>query len=211
MHAMPRTGLAVVLALLSMTACGERPGPRGPVRAREPAPRPTGEPAGLALTARGIPQLPATTPITQDGLSRALSGYTVELVPEGEYVEEHFLVKAGEEHMLEIRFSGDQAHRVLSSVDVVSPRVRTELGVAIGASHAQATSALGDLACTDGGEGSDSREALVVCTTPSHKNMVFEFIDADEEGSPRRPASEVLDDKAGLATSTLVTITWSPD
>ncbi len=210
MLAMPPGAVAVAFVLLSTTACGARSGPDEPVRAREPEPR-ASEPAGLALAAHGVKRLPATTPMTQEGLSRALSGYTVELVPEDDYTEEHFLVKAGDERMLEIRFSGDQAHRKLRSIDVVSSKVQTELGVAIGSTHAEAARVLGKLACSDGGEESDSREAVVVCTTPARANMVFEFIDADEDGSPRRPASEVLEDPAGLATSTLVTITWSPE
>jgi hypothetical protein len=206
MRAMPRSGVAVALLLLLIAACGT-PSSAGDVE--EPAPRGDGQPARLALTARGIRQLPASTPMTQEALSRALPGYTVELVPEDEYTEEHFAVKAGEERMLEIRFSGDETHRKLSFVDVVSSKVETDIGVAVGASYAEANKALGKLTCSDGGQESDSREALVVCTSPARKNMVFEFIDADEDGTPRRPASEVLDDAAGMGAITLVTITWS--
>jgi hypothetical protein len=206
MSAMPSTRLLSLL-LLSIAACGERSGP-GPARPVEDEPRADEE--GLALTAAGISKLPATTPMTQEGLSRALPGYTVELVPADDYDEERFSVKAGEERVLEIRFSGDEASRKLRSVDVVSRKVRTELGVSIGSTHAEATEALGQLSCSDGAEESDAREAIVVCSASSHKNMIFEFIDADEDGTPRRPAADVLEDKAGLSSTKLVTITWSP-
>ena len=169
----------------------------------------TGDPVELELSAKGIGQL-SGAPMTLEGLTRALPGYNVELVPEGEYQEEHFLVKAGEESILEIRFSGEPGQHKLRSVDVVSPRVGTDLGVAIGSTHADAIKVLGKLECTDGGAEADWREALVVCVTHGHAHLVFEFMDVAEDGTPRRPASEVLEDKPGLAASKLVTITWSP-
>jgi Protein of unknown function (DUF1131) len=204
--------LSLSLLLVVAGACGEKSGgpAEGPSPPR-PAPASPGAPrTGLTLTATGIAQLSGGTPMTQEGLSAALPGHTVELIPEDDYDEARFAVKAGSELLLEVRWSGGEADRKLRSVWVTSRQVATDLGVAIGDTHAAATRALGALRCHGGGEESDSREGLVICSAPNYRSLSFEFMGGDADQG-QRMASELLDDPALLAASKLVTIVWSRD
>jgi hypothetical protein len=172
--------------------------------ATEAATAPAGKPT---LTATGFASLPKDMVVDEKSLAKALPGFTIELVPADDYTEEHFVAKLDDEVALEInRGEGNK----LSSVSIESAKVATDVGFAVGNTYADVTKAIGKLKCVDGAEEGDNREGVVSCNAGKFEQLGLDFIDADEEGSPKRMASEVMHDKKGLGRTTLVTILWQP-
>jgi hypothetical protein len=164
-------------------------------------------PGKPTLTATGFAALPKDMVVDEASLAKALPGFTIELMPEDDYSEERFVARLDDEIALEIkRGKGNK----LASVSVESSKVATDLGFAVGNTYADVTKAIGKLKCVDGADEGDSREAVVSCNGGKYEQLGLDFIDADEEGSPNRPASDVMHDKKGLPKTKLVTILWQP-
>lgn len=176
----------------------------GEADAAEAATAPAGKPV---LTANGLASLPKDMVVDEASLAKALPGFTIELVPEDDYTEEHFVAKLDDEIALEI--NRGEGHK-LASVSIESSKVATDLGFAVGNTYAEVGKAIGKFKCVDGADEGDSREGIVSCNAGKFEQLSLDFIDADEEGSPKRMASEVMHDKKGLGKTTLVTILWQP-
>jgi hypothetical protein len=179
-------------------------GEAGEADAAEAAATAPGKPT---LTATGIASLPKDMVVDEQSLAKALPGFTIELMPEDDYNEERFVAKLDDELALEIKRG--EGHK-LASVSIESSKVATDLGFAVGSTYAEVTKAIGKLKCVDGADEGDGREAVVSCNGGKLEQLGLDFIDAAEDGTPKRPASEVIHDKKGLAKTKLVTILWQP-
>lgn len=177
--------------------------PATPVDAEPTAPS-AGEPIAIAARADGVGPLDGKD-VPLDKLKELFVGYEVVLVPadpEDEIGEDHVEVSHGEDLILEISIGGRR-------VTIDSAEVATHMGVKVGDTYAAVVAAVGKLQCEDGGQYASTTEAYVFCTSKKHAGYSFDFIDFDEEGSPRTQGSDLLQDKKKLAGATLDRLVWT--
>ena len=94
-------------------------------------------------------------------------------------------------------------------VSIESPSVGTVMGLHVGETYAFVSKMMeGTLKCEDGGQYGDNTEGYVFCSSEMGEHFSLDFMDLDEEGSPVRPGSELLDSKKLLAKATLARIVW---
>ena len=162
----------------------------------------TGEPAKIVARADGVGPLDGSE-VPLDQLKTMFPGYAVEFVPadpDSELGEDHVEVSRGDDIFLEI--NGDRV-----TIDDVA--VDTDFGVHVGDTYAAVVKAVGKLKCEDGGAYGDSTEAFVFCSAKKYGHYSFDFIDFDDEGSPKHQGSDLLENKKLLAGATLAQLVWS--
>jgi hypothetical protein len=190
------------------------PTPAAPTPAAPPT-EPTPAPAAAApaaarasgLVARedGVGPLGANLVIKKMKLAMMFPGFAVKRVsiPHGGDLREDYwgISKAGK-LLLRVHTAGS----TLSAVDIVSNDVANPFGIAIGQRYAEVNKAIGPLDCENGGDATDWRANIVVCTfkSPSYS---LDFAYNDDR---IYDAKEMLGAPAKLAKAKLVAITWEP-
>lgn len=169
-----------------------------------PPPPDAADAGGMGARPDGVgPLTSKTSDLSEKALVAAFPGHDVKRVVKnhgGDLREMYWGISKG--GVLLYKVEGDT---VINAVHIVGPDVPNPWGVKLGMTHAEVAKVLGELSCENGGDDTDWRSHVVVCSNEKIGNYTLDFVTPEGEG---RSAAELLENEEMLAKSPLVALRW---